>query len=507
MTEIVIYVITVMAALAGAPRWLRIAQREHYIPGSVSRFAIRWWVSDPLNRVLGIMLAFALALAWAGFWQGLLAAGVISLLAPTGLSYRGRSSKLAWTRRLRTLAVTVASLMLLVAVVGALAGTLPGFAATLATGAPVVVDLGLFATKPLERRLAARFVHKATQRLTEVSPRVVAITGSYGKTSTKFYAAHLLREKYVTLASPASFNNLSGLSRAINERLAPGTDVFVAEMGTYGPGEIRTMCDWLRPEIAVITAIGPVHLERMGSIDNIARAKSEILNGARIGVINVDVPHLSEIAMNFANQGGSLIGCSTLDPTADVHVASDGGELRISVYGELLSVIALPNVFPTNLACAIGVALAMDITPSDIPARLATLPSTEHRQKVLCTENGVTVVDDTYNSNPEGSTNALSTLTSLAPKTRRAVVTPGMVELGREQFSANEEFARQASSVATDLLIVGRTNRRALLSGGTTGTARVQVCADRSEAVAWVRRQLVAGDAVLYENDLPDHYP
>jgi UDP-N-acetylmuramoyl-tripeptide--D-alanyl-D-alanine ligase len=507
MTGVVIYVLTVAAAFAGAPRWLRIAQREHYIPGSVSRFATRWWMSGALNRVLGIVLALGLAAAWAGLWEGALAVGVISLLAPVGLSYKGHSSKLAWTRRLRTLAVTTGSLMLLAAVIGALAGTPPGLAATVAAGVPVLTDLALFAAAPLERRLAARFVRQATQRLAEVSPRVVAITGSYGKTSTKFYAAHLLREKYVTLASPASFNNLSGLSRAINERLMPGTEVFVAEMGTYGPGEIRAMCDWLKPEIAVMTAIGPVHLERMGSIENIARAKSEILEQARVAVMNIDSPHLAELARGFESRGGRVIRCSGLDPAADVYVASDGAELRISVDQELLSVITLPNVFPANLACAIGVARAMDIAPSDVPARLATLPSTEHRQKVLHAENNVIVVDDTYNSNPVGSAHALATLASLAPGARRVVVTPGMVELGREQFAANEEFARRAAEVATDVLIVGRTNRRSLLRGAAAGPAEVQVCADRSEAVGWVRRELAAGDAVLYENDLPDHYP
>lgn len=507
MTELVIYALTVTAALAGTLRWLRIAQREHYIAGSVSRFAIRWWVSGPLNKTLGIVLILALAAAWAGLWQGLLAVGVISLLAPAGLSYRGRSSKLAWTRRLRSLGIVTACLMLVAAVLGTLAGFPPGLAATIAAGAPVVVDLALFATAPFERRLGNRFVQKAARRLTEISPRVVAITGSYGKTSTKFYTAHLLRQKYVTLPSPASFNNLMGLSRAINERLTPGTEVFVAEMGMYGPGEIRTMCDWLRPEISVVTAIGPVHLERLGSIENIARAKAEILEDAKVSVINIDEPHLAEIAKSVEPRGGTLIRCSGLDPTADVHVTPDGDGLRISAYGELLGVATLPNVFPTNLACAVGVALAMDIPPSDIAARLSTLPATEHRQGVLRTANDVIVIDDTYNANPAGSEHALATLASLAADHRRVVVTPGMVELGREQFSANEKFASRAATVATDVLIVGRTNRRALLRGTGTGTAAVQLCANRAEAVAWVRHHLMSGDAVLYENDLPDHYP
>jgi UDP-N-acetylmuramoyl-tripeptide--D-alanyl-D-alanine ligase len=507
VTERVIYALTVTAALAGTLRWLRIAQREHYIAGSVSRFAVRWWVSSPLNKTLGIMLVLALAAAWAGLWPGLLAVGVISLLAPVGLSYRGRTSKLAWTRRLRSLGIVTACLMLLVAVLGTLAGFPPGLAATIAAGAPVVVDLALFATAPLERRIGNRFVRNAARRLTEISPRVVAITGSYGKTSTKFYTAHLLRQKYVTLPSPASFNNLMGLSRAINERLVPGTEVFVAEMGMYGPGEIRTMCDWLRPEISVITAVGPVHLERLGSIDNIARAKAEILQDAKVSVINIDEPHLAEIAKSVEPRGGTLIRCSGLDPAADVHVTSDGDGLRISAYGELLGVATLPNVFPTNLACAVGVALAMGIPPSDIAARLSTLPATEHRQGVLRTANDVIVIDDTYNANPAGSEHALATLASLAAGHRSVVVTPGMVELGREQFPANEKFARQAATVATDVLIVGRTNRRALLRGTRTGTADIQLCANRAEAVAWVRHHLMSEDAVLYENDLPDHYP
>lgn len=507
MIPAVIYALTMVAAMAGVPRWLRIAQREHYITGSVSRFAIRWWISSPVNKALGTVLLLALAVAWAGLWQGSLAAGIISLLGPVGLSYRGRTSKLAWTRRLRTLAVATACLIVLVAALGIPVAVPPGLAATAAALAPVIVDMALVVTAPLERRLASRFRQKATRRLTEVSPRVIAVTGSYGKTSTKFYAAHLLRDKYTTLASPASFNNLSGLSRAINERLSPGTEVFVAEMGTYGRGEIRALCDWLTPEISIITAIGPVHLERMGSIANIARAKAEILEHAKIGVINIDGPHLAEIATSFEKRGGKLIRCSMLDPAADVHVASEADELRISVYGELLTVTTLPNVFPTNLACAIGAALAMDISAASIVARLATLPATEHRQAILRAADDVILIDDTFNSNPEGAAHALSTLASVAAAQRRVVVTPGMVELGREQFSANERFASLASTVATDMLIVGRTNRRALVQGATAGTAKIQLCADRAQAVAWVRRHLMSGDAVLYENDLPDHYP
>ena len=125
---------------------------------------------------------------------------------------------------------------------------------------------------------------------------MVAITGSYGKTTTKGYVAHLVGGTLSVVPSPKSFNNQTGLAKAINENLVPGTDVFVAEMGTYGPGEIAEMCAWIRPDIAVITSIGPVHLERMGTEQRIAAAKSEILQDAGVMVLNVDSPWLAAIA-------------------------------------------------------------------------------------------------------------------------------------------------------------------------------------------------------------------
>jgi UDP-N-acetylmuramoyl-tripeptide--D-alanyl-D-alanine ligase len=121
-------------------------------------------------------------------------------------------------------------------------------------------------------------------------------------------------------------------------------------------------------------------------------------------------------------------------------------------------------------------------------------------------ESGVIVIDDTFNANPEGARSALSTLASAAPKGRRVLVTPGMVELGSEQDHENRDLAAAASRVVDTVVIVGRTNRASLLAGVSSRTTVVQM-PTRDRAVAWVRRSLKARDAVLYENDLPDHYP
>jgi UDP-N-acetylmuramoyl-tripeptide--D-alanyl-D-alanine ligase len=167
-----------------------------------------------------------------------------------------------------------------------------------------------------------------------------------------------------------------------------------------------------------------------------------------------------------------------------------------------------------NVACAIGVAVALGRSGEEIVGRLATLPLPPNRLELRRSASGVTVLDDTYNSNPSGCRAALAALSGLGGDgVRRVVVTPGMVELGTIQHAENATFAREAVAVATDLVVVGRTNRRALLEGAHAGSpaaggeARVRLERVREEAVAFVRSQLSDGDVVLYENDLPDHYP
>jgi UDP-N-acetylmuramoyl-tripeptide--D-alanyl-D-alanine ligase len=498
---------------------LRVAQREHYLPGSVSRFAGRWWRITPLNAALAVVAVTAAVLA--SWWPvvGVVTAAVVAV-GPLGLGVRGRSSPLAWTRRLRTLAVVFALLEVIVVLVGIVTGLASVLALVAALAVPFLVDAASLATAPLERRLAARYVDAAEQRLRQVAPTVVAITGSYGKTSTKSHLAHLLGTSRPVVASPASFNNRAGLARAVNEHLADGTQVFVAEMGTYGPGEIAELCRWCRPEVSMITAIGPVHLERFGSEEVVLRAKSEILSPAAVVVLPVDDPRLAALAGDAEAAGKRVVRCSALDRSADVCVARDpdSGALCVFVNGSPLveEVAVPPGVQPLNLACAVGAALALGVDSASIATRIADLPSVDHRLLAARSASGATVLDDTYNSNPAGVSAALAALAATAGGNgaraghRVVVVTPGMVELGVRQYDENRKFAAAVATVADDLVIVGRTNRRALRDGAASAGVShlsVRTVGERDEAVEWVRGHLGEGDAVLYENDLPDHYP
>jgi UDP-N-acetylmuramoyl-tripeptide--D-alanyl-D-alanine ligase len=492
-----------LLALASYLRWWRVAQREHYEPGRLFVMAAIWCRAQPSNLLaLGAIVVLCLV-GLAVPLVGLVGAAVW-LLWPPGLALLRPTRKLVWTPRVRRLAAITVVLHVVVTgffiAIGEAVSLVPLLALPIA-------EVALLAAHPLEEHLSKKYEVAAANKIKQVGPRVVAITGSCGKTSTKNYAAHLVAGRWSVLASPASFNNVLGLARAVNDRLVPGTDVFIAEMGTYGPGEIARLCRLFPPEISAITTIGEAHLERMKDRATIVRAKSEILDPAQTVVLNVDVPELAEAADRHAATK-RVIRCATTDgTTADVVVRRDGESWLVEL-GDASQAVTLPAEVghPINVAIAIGLALAVDVPEQTILDRLATVPATPHRAETTSLDTGITVIDDTYNANPEGAAQALARARSLAGEGGTVwTVTPGMVELGPEQVRRNADFARAATAdEGMKLVIVGRTNRAALSAGEAS---RTQVFGSRDEAARHVMAEASAGDVVLYENDLPDHYP
>jgi UDP-N-acetylmuramoyl-tripeptide--D-alanyl-D-alanine ligase len=507
--DLLIPILCLAASLVAAPRWLRIAQREHYLPRSVTRFAIRWWSAGEVNLLLALAALTASLSAFSLSVMALVTA-VLTVVAPLGLSLWGRTSKLAWTRRLRTVAAVFVVLDVALFLLTAATTANAPLASLLCFLQPVVVDLALLITLPFERLAARRWVRRAEQRLRAADPVTVAITGSFGKTTTKLYVRHLVAGQRTVLASPASFNNTGGLARTLNEHLAPGTEVFVAEMGTYGPGEIRAMCKWVRPNIGVIVNIGPVHLERMRSLDGVVQAKAEITEHVSTAVLNVSAHGLAALADSLGARGTRVVRVATAIDAVDADVVVlDGGAGNLDVcVGSARHRIEGTAAHPANVASALGVVVALGL---DVPAaltRLDSLPIAEHRQEVSRSAKGVVVIDNTFSSNPASAASSLALVRRLAERgARSVVVTPGMVELGRLQVAENREFAVAADDAATDLVVVGQTNRKALAAGAAHRDIRVHFTPTREKAVAWVRETLTDGDVVLYENDLPDHYP
>lgn len=514
-------------------RWIRVAQREHYIPGWTDAIARHWLVVRPLSWIplvvaAVIVIASALTANAVALNVGWAIAIVVSAWWPSGMKFRGTSSKLQWTARARRLALVWAIVWGVVNLIGTVvfvsAGEILVFAASpttdlaeasgalaalltvsvLATAriAPLAMDLALLIAQPIEKALSKKWLVAAQKKLRQVNPTVVAVTGSYGKTSTKGYIAHLVGTKYSVVPSPASFNNLMGLARAVNDKLTPGTEVFVAEMGVYGVGEIRELSKSFPPDIAAITTIGEAHLERMKNRETILRAKSEIVENAKTVVLPIDDPDLAALADRCESEGKRVIRVSAAAASADVSV--DPTASTATIGGETVPVTISGVGHAVNLAVALGIAYALDVPLSAMAPRLSSLPNAAHRAEPQQAPSGAIIIDDSYNANPSGAVRAVEGGSAMAQDRGGSfiVVTPGMIELGPVQAERNRAFAEQIHSVGGELFVVGFTNRKALVSGHPSA----KVFAKRTDAMGEALQRAGATGVILVENDLPDHY-
>jgi UDP-N-acetylmuramoyl-tripeptide--D-alanyl-D-alanine ligase len=368
---------------------------------------------------------------------------------------------------------------------------------------------------PMQSAINRRYLRHATEKLERIAPVVVGVTGSFGKTSTKFAIEHLLDG---ALATPNSYNTPLGVCRAINEQLDQSVRYFVVEMGAYGEGEIAELCRFVAPSIGVLTAVGPAHLERFGSLEAVRRAKYELIeslpsDGA--AVMNVDDPTVRALA--DATEGVQVVRYG-LDPAGrpdvtatNVRTRSDGSAFTIEDRrsGESIDVEThlLGRHAVGHVLAGIAVALAAGRELHEMGPAISQMRAVEHRLQLVEGTGGVTVIDDAYNSNPEGAAAALDVLEAI-PGARKVVVSPGIIELGPMQFQANERFGRRAAEVADVLIVVARLNRDAIVSGadGASNGAQVMTVDTLDDATRALQGILRPGDVVLFENDLPDQY-
>jgi UDP-N-acetylmuramoyl-tripeptide--D-alanyl-D-alanine ligase len=401
--------------------------------------------------------------------------------------------------------------------VGSLVGWLVG-AVLLFLGVPLVVVGADIVLGPLQSSINHRFMDAARTKLENVSPLVVGVTGSFGKTSTKFAIQRLLDDgSGVALATPESFNTPLGVSRTVNEQLQVGHEFFVVEMGAYGEGEIAELCRFVHPTIGVLTAIGPAHLDRFGSMDAIRRAKYEIVTSLPAGgtaVMNVDDQEVRALAdaterVTVVRYGVDPAGAPQVT-ASEIAVTSGGASFVIAdtrndaslrVSTKLLGSYSIGHVL-----AGVAVAVTAGKQLIDLQAAIESLEPVEHRLQLLKGAGGITVIDDAYNSNPNGAAAALEVLSAM-PARRRVVVTPGMIELGERQFDENHRFGARAAAVADVLVVVAKTNRAAISAGAlSAGGAEVVTVDSLAQATERLPSILGEGDVVLFENDLPDHY-
>jgi UDP-N-acetylmuramoyl-tripeptide--D-alanyl-D-alanine ligase len=370
---------------------------------------------------------------------------------------------------------------------------------------------------PFEASTQRRYWNEARDTLRRVDPMVIAITGSYGKTSVKHILGHILETAAPTLITPGSVNTAMGIARVIRERLQPHHRYLVVEMGAYGPGSIRRLCALTPPKMGIVTAIGLAHYERFKSLETVAEAKFELAEAAAAqdGTVIVAADTLSFAApRRFAEAHAGMMVTVGDEPGATIQIA----DLRQDAEGIALTVTWRGSAYPLraplfgvhqgrNVALAFAAACILGVAPEDAAASLKTAPQIAHRLEVKRQGNGAVLIDDAYNSNPVGFASALELLDVLRrPGGRRVLVTPGMVELG----AAHDEEHRRIGNLAAahvDVLVAVAPHRVAPLAaafGAAAPAAEIVSCPGFAEAQAWMTQNLGAADVVLLENDLPD---
>jgi UDP-N-acetylmuramoyl-tripeptide--D-alanyl-D-alanine ligase len=385
-------------------------------------------------------------------------------------------------------------------------------------GVPVLLVAADFVLAPVQAAINSAFRSRAQAKLRAVDPLTIGVTGSFGKTSVKMAIAGLVGPVGDAFPTPGSYNTPMGVCRAINEGLLDTHRFFIVEMGAYKEGDVAELCSFVGPRIGVLTAIGPAHLERFGSIPAIRRAKYEIVTGLpRDGtaVMNVDDPEVRDLADSTTSVEVVRYG---LDPSGapritaiDIETSPGGTRFTLRDEHDLVEVKARTTLLGRHalghVLAGVAVARVVGRTLEELVEPISKLQAPDHRLKILTGTGGVTVIDDAFNSNPDGAAAALEVLDAM-PARRKVVVTPGMIELGPLQPEANEEFGRQAAQTADLLIVVAKVNREAIVTGAKSAVSSAEVVTVDSleEATAALNKHLSSGDVVLFENDLPDQY-
>lgn len=484
-----------------------------------------------LSHALGVLL---LALGWMGFAAGYGSATALALLIGWSIAfassrlYRKTAVKkpLAWTDRMKRQAVAVAVLDLLIVGVGAvigarmttLAGWWPFLAALLVAdlGAPLWVLVGGLITRPIETAVQEGYKKQARAKLAARRDlHVIGITGSYGKTSVKFIVAEILRQRFNVLATPGSYNTPMGICLVINNKLRPEHQVLVLEMGMRYRGDIAELCAIARPDTAIVTSVGVAHLETMGSIEAIAGEKGSLLRHMKKGgtaILNDDDDRVTAMqGVQGETIRVSVEGREGADLTASgIAYGKEGATFTVrAADGEealfKTRLLGAHNVLNILLGVAVGQAFGLRLR--QIAHAVARVAPVEHRL-ALREENGVTVIDDAFNSNPVGARNAVEILGQFTGG-RRVIVTPGMVELGARHEEENRAFGRHIAQHADLAVLVGEAQTapiRAGLVDEKYPESQIHTAASLYDAQDFLKTILRPGDTVLYENDLPDQY-
>lgn len=379
---------------------------------------------------------------------------------------------------------------------------------------PVILPFCVIVLKPLEKLISKFYLSKAVKKLYKAEPIIkIGITGSYGKTSTKTFLKKILEKKYEVVSTPESYNTKMGISKTINKYIKRNTQIFICEMGADHIGDIKDICDFVKPNIGVITALGNQHLKTFGSFENIVNTKYELIESlphTGIAFFNTNDENVKSMyeKSDFLNKVSSNFDGDI--KLKNVHINRAGIKFDIvyddKSYSFKTQILGEQNL--QNILLCINIALYLKVDIDDIKDAIANLSPVNHRLELKQNENGVIILDDSFNSNEAGTLYALKTL-ALFKKNRKIIATPGLVELGDKEEQANYEFGKNIAEYADICIIINKYNNESIKKGlldNNFNKDNIYEVESLFVATELFKKILQPNDVVLLENDLPDNY-
>ena len=385
---------------------------------------------------------------------------------------------------------------------------------------PEAVALALCVNKPIEKSIANKYIKNCTQTLQNTDIIKIGITGSFGKTTVKNVLTTILNQKYNAYCTPSNYNTPLGICRAVNE-LPKECQIFVAEMGARKVGDIEELCEIVKPTYGIVTGVGSQHLGVFGSQQNIYNTKKELadyLQSANGTIVFSGENVYTRQMYDEYNGDNKIVISSETFLTAkkdasricvsDVECDSSGLKFILHIKDEEREcnskLIGRHNLQNILLCVALAVELGLNIV--QIADGIAQVAPIEHRLQTIELPTGITIIDDSYNSNVEGAKLAIETLAMF--KGRKIVATQGIVEMGAEQKKVNFELGENIAKVA-DLAILIGVNREDIRLGMLSDNfcdKNIYLVEHLDNAKELFSAMLRKGDVLLLQNDLPDNY-
>ncbi len=369
-------------------------------------------------------------------------------------------------------------------------------------------------TTPIEKAVQNYYINDAKKMLqNHGNLKIVGITGSYGKTSTKNVVRAILSQKYNTLMTPSSFNTPMGITRTIREMLKPIHEIFVCEMGADKVGDITELMNFVHPQVGIVTSIGPQHLQTFKTQENITHEKMqmiEMLPKDGVGILNYD----NELIRNYKVKNpvkiitygiqNENVDYRAVDiqyhPTGSSFTVVHQNE-RIALTTKLLGELNILNIL-SAIACARNYGISWNV----IEKGVKEMKQVEHRLE-LKKINGYTFIDDAFNSNPSGCLSALNTLSIMPGK--RVIVTPGLIDLGVQEKKTNYDFGKNMIGKCDYVILVGKNQTAPIYKGLQDygfDMSNVLVVDKVKDAFDYIYHYCTPQDTILLENDLPDAF-